>query len=908
MIEKNDWHLIESSEAVRLLSSDRYKGLHSKEAKSRKNQFGENSVWKIKRISTKDVVLSTVFDLSTILLIVTAGAAALFDKSFFALAIVLILLLGGLLRALAFVRANRIFEEVLKDKIPSSIVIRDGRHKLLHANEIVPGDIIFLSPGDIIPCDGRVLSQNDSTVSEIGITENKAAVHKFDTTIRTESDSGEVPVEYRSNMVFAGSEVQSGTLRIVAVSTGDDTLIGMKHGGVELSLPGHTPEIDKLSAKSKITSLIMLTVVLVITMLSLFSGGRFTLPDIFLGAMAMMVASMSEFLASIGYVVIAVTVRDSAFFSPKHSGDISQKRAMIREPGLIEKMSSPKRIVFVGTSFFKSGKFTLPAYRAKSKYEKNTGSPSSELVRLISLANSAAALNSAGLSGSSDEIGKDDDPQKVIISRATEICPEYGSLSKEFNYSIIDHVSFCNISGSEETNISLILEENTVHAVACGSVRDILSYCTTQETEDGTAPLSEKEIRRIFTECAKLEFRGAKLMAVAKKPSQYTTLKRLPALICEMTFIGFFAVFEEAEPSAKENISFIKENGITPILFTSSPEADLYYCHGIGLFNKHTKILKYRDLKRGFHEPSTNGYIVSFADVDIAHIRKAYEKAIRLMTGDSSTMVTAEDIAASGAASAADIFVAVAKSPDHPVPEPLAKNAAATVYPSSMENAACGGLCGTVNIIKSAQRALNNLTSVEFYLIVSQISRLIIMLSSVLFGSPLLSPVFILFCGLIIDFMTVLSMAFENTGGYLKSKQYSTVKSLVSGAVLGTINSAFIITVEYIFEILHIQVATGALTAILSASIILSTLATSLEIIKRESIFSVKRINLAHFSTSVVALLSAAAIMFTEIGAELAGGAPCGMYASLSMFPPLLVIICSEIFKIVQKNKQKNNK
>ena len=154
----NSWHLMENEQVLRELSTDMYKGLTTEEATRRKHKYGENAVWHIKHTPTKEVAVATLFDLATLLLIISAITAAVVDKSYEAGAIVLILIIGAAIRTAAYVRANRILERIAKEKIPVSSVIRDGRIRVLSAEEIVVGDVIFLEEGDTVPCDGRVVS------------------------------------------------------------------------------------------------------------------------------------------------------------------------------------------------------------------------------------------------------------------------------------------------------------------------------------------------------------------------------------------------------------------------------------------------------------------------------------------------------------------------------------------------------------------------------------------------------------------------------------------------------------------------------------------------------------------------------------------------------------------------------
>ena len=502
MNDRNNWHLISSAEAARALDSDKFKGLSEKAAQRRRRRFGENGVWYVRRAGVSSVARATVFDLATLLLVITTAAAAMFEMNGAAIAMLVILVLAGGMRMTAFIRASRILENMAREKIPVCSVVRDGKAVLLRASEIVPGDVVFASAGDVVPCDGRVMSAGDSVVIENGITENRSPVHKFDTIIKTESDSTEVPAEYRSNMVFAGSAVKSGNIRILATATGEDTLIVRRQGGIEVTASDELPSVESLSKQSRVMSLIMIAFVMIITVISLFVGDEFTLPEVFLGAMAMAVASMSEFLTAIGYIIISVTVLDAS-----SGGDDAKKpklklfrggvhpKIIMRGPGKLDGIAAPTRMVFMGSSYFKSGRAELFAYRVGGKLVRKGASPEN----LLSLASAASSATSFGLAGEADSSSTT--AMSRLITRATSA---YTAKTKKKirTYSPLSHVPSSDESAMG-LDISIIERDGELIAVSCGPIDAVLRVCKTEITEDGERALDEASLRTIYTECAK---------------------------------------------------------------------------------------------------------------------------------------------------------------------------------------------------------------------------------------------------------------------------------------------------------------------------------------------------------------------------------------------------------------------
>ncbi len=906
MNDRNNWHLISSTDAARALDSDKFKGLSDKAAQRRRRKFGENNVWYVRRAGASSVVRATVFDLATLLLVITTAAAAMFEMNGVASAMLVILVLAGAMRMTAFIRASRILENMAHEKIPVCSVVRDGKAVLLRSNEIVPGDIVFVEMGDVIPCDGRVISAGDSVVIENGITENRSPVHKFDTIIKTESDSAEVPAEYRSNMVYAGSAVKSGKIRILATATGEDTLIVRRQGGIELAASDKLPSVEKLSKQSRVISLLMIAFVMIITVVSLFVGDEFTLPEVFLGTMAMAVAAMSEFLTAIGYIIISVTVLDAS-----HGGDDAKPskfklfrggnhpKIIMRDPGKLDKVASPTRMVFMGSSYFKSGRTELFAYRIGGKIMRKGPSPEN----LLALASAASSTTGFGLAGEADSASSTS--MSRLITRATDA---YASKYKKQikSYSPIAHVPSSDESASG-LDVSIIERDGKLIAVACGPIDAVMRVCKTEITDSGEHELDAVYSRAIYTECAKLEFGGARVVAVCEKESEYSSLSRISAITCEMKFVGFFAVAEEAERGAKDNVKYLRERGITPILFTSAPKEDLYYCHRIGLFNRNTKVIPYAKLSDGYDENAADGVIVSFEGISEDKLPAAYAGAMDKLSKGGTTAALAKRKSFVRAFSKADVGFAVSRGSIRPIPELISKFASVAVYPSKSESMnEFGGLSGVIYAMRLACRAKRNTTSARFYLTASQVARLLVILASVIFSLPMPSPVFILIWGLLFDFFAVVSMAFGKDGDLSEDMPRGNLSAIVFGAIVGALSVACVPLMEVIAPMIGIAVSGESVTSVMVGAIILSSIVLSYHSMKRGSLFVTRELNVSYLAFAIALLVFALLVLFTGFGAAVAGAVPSPALAAMSLVPALVVLAILEVTKIIfKKNGRK---
>src|SRR4029078_13551662 len=111
-------------------------------------------------------------------------------------------------------------------------VLRDGRPVDVPSEQVVPGDVVLLHAGDIIPGDGRILDEADLFVAEATLTGETFPVEKAVAPVPPDS-----PLARRTNCVFLGTSVVSGTARLLVVHTGRDTEFGRISGSLRLRPP-----------------------------------------------------------------------------------------------------------------------------------------------------------------------------------------------------------------------------------------------------------------------------------------------------------------------------------------------------------------------------------------------------------------------------------------------------------------------------------------------------------------------------------------------------------------------------------------------------------------------------------------------------------------------------------------------
>ena len=210
-------------------------GLAAGEAAARLLQVGPNSVEDAQSLSALRLLLRQ-FESPLVLILAFAAAVSLALQQWVDAGIILAIVVGSSL--LGFLQERRASTAVaaLKKRLALTCrVLRDGVERSVPVDTVVPGDLVLLAAGNLIPADGRVLEAQDFLVSEASMTGESFPVEKSPGIQRADA-----PLAQRGNCVFLGASVRSGTARVLAVRTGRRT----EFGAIAARLRARPPETD----------------------------------------------------------------------------------------------------------------------------------------------------------------------------------------------------------------------------------------------------------------------------------------------------------------------------------------------------------------------------------------------------------------------------------------------------------------------------------------------------------------------------------------------------------------------------------------------------------------------------------------------------------------------------------------
>ncbi len=779
MAEK--WYDCTPQQAVLKLKSDTTQGLTKKEANLRLRYEGKNIIYPIPRGSFKSYLKYLATDFTSILLIITAFLSAFFEKKISAAVMIIIVIINFIAAVFTYTKAQRVLEDMGQHSLPTAKVIRENKLYLIKQELLVRGDIIYISTGDIIPADARLIESDRLYLNESNLDTTIQSKQKGHTFI----EYRDIPASEQKNMVFAGTIVTNGTAKAVVCETGENTVICKTEKNSPVISHDNLEVLKLLKKYCSVWSLVMIALIFVITILDIFIGfetrGLF---NIFLTGLSLSVASMSEFFAAFGYIIIACGI----FSASRKSKDINSgayiknisKLASLRditcliaprESFLSVKFSEIDRIVVNGNSFDSNMKRFAENARQILKY----------------------AVISTGIYGANKLIQNNllnentYNPEEEAIISASFKCKVYNS-DIEADYPMIEHAAVSKIN-KFETTLTASSNENVAVIRGEGS---LVLLCCSYICENGRIfPITSDKRNELNIQISQLTKEAFRVIGIASKNTDYNNLTRLNACQKDMIFEGFLCIREPLLVGAAINISKLQKAGIKVIMTTAEmTDNNRYIAAALGIIKNDSETLtstrmstmrdgllradceKYR-LYSGLDTNQKRKMIQILKDngEKIGILNRELDEIILLKEADVgfSQSITLSKTSSDGIdITGRDIPVIKANSKENSltgcealkfisdviVSEPDKPSDKKTKYISGGFNSMAGSVACSKIIYKNILRTLE-------YLITSQLARFFIVLFSIITKNVYFDPIQLLFCGLIIDFLAVIVIAFE---------------------------------------------------------------------------------------------------------------------------------------------------
>lgn len=503
-------------------------GLTAKESARRLVVYGSNEIASGKHLSWLRRLFSNIEDPLSLLLL-ALGIISYFTGDIKATFLIgLMLVLSVLLRFFQEVKATAAAEKLKAMVHTTACVVREGIQKEIPLKLVVPGDIIHLSAGDIVPADVRILESRDLFINQSALTGESLPVEKHAPKIFSVTGS-EFEIQ---NLCFMGTAVESGTAVTVAVATGVATYFG----SLAKSIVGERELTSFDKGIGRFTWLMIRFIGVMVPLVFLINGfSKGNWLEAFLFALAVAVGLTPEMLPMI------VTVNLS-----KGALDMSRKKVIVKRLNAIQNFGAMDVLCTDKTGTLTQGKVIL------IKHVDIAGHENENILNY-------AYLNSFYQTGLKNLM--DTGVLKHAPGRSRVL---------EKEYTKVDELPFDFV----RRRMSVVVENKAgKHLLICkGAVEEVLS-CSTRVVEDGKTHILKKTHHKNKQDLVtKLSSEGFRLIAIAYR--ELPPAKRVYKTEDEsnLTLLGFLAFLDPAKESAGVAIKELNRYGVQVKILTGDNE------------------------------------------------------------------------------------------------------------------------------------------------------------------------------------------------------------------------------------------------------------------------------------------------------------------------------------------------
>lgn len=524
------WYHDSKEEVIKSLDTEVKQGLSAAEVEKRLQSFGKNELAAHKKESLLKKVLGQLKDPMIIVLLIAAVlsyASSGFKDWVDSVIILLIVVVNAIISISQENNANKSLEALQKMSAPLAKVIRNGKLEHVDTATLVPGDIIELEAGDLVPADARILSSANLKVDESAMTGESVPVNKKD----IDSLPGETPLADRKNMLISSTVVTNGRATAVVTETGMKTEVGRIANMLISEDDNTTPLQRKMAEISKMLSIVCLGICVLMFLVGLLY--QRPILEIFMMAVSLAVAAIPEGLAAIVTIVLALGVQR-----------LVKRHAIVKKLPAVETLGAASVICSDKTGTLTQNKMTIV-----ETYTEKEGSD--DLLLTI-----GALCNDSKLTVNTDGTSKvtGDPTETAFVTKAFEEKLDKNEL--ETKMPRVAELPF----DSERKLMS------TVHQMADGFRIMVKGAPDVLLTRCKMEPVAKKVALKKNETMASNALRvlGVAYKDVAEIPSELTT----ETLEEGLTFVGLVGMIDPPRQEVKQAVAECYDAGIRPVMIT----------------------------------------------------------------------------------------------------------------------------------------------------------------------------------------------------------------------------------------------------------------------------------------------------------------------------------------------------
>ena len=781
----------ESAENVLDFLSSSHHGLSLQEAKQRLQQYGFNSLPKLKQAGVFQVFIHQ-FSSPLIYVLFAAAALSLVIKEWsdagFIFAVLLINAIIGTVQEFSAQQAAAALQDLVRT---CSRVLRAGDSYEIQSEELVPGDIVVLESGDRVPADMRLLTENNLEIDESLLTGESLSITKNADVILDE----ETVLADRQNMVFAGSLVVRGRAHAVVVTTALLTELGNIAASVLGKSSGKAPLLVRMETFTHRVAIIVGVAATIMSVIAFMRG--MPIDEVFLLAVALAVSAIPEGLPVALTVALAVGMRRMA-----------KRNVIVQKLVAVEALGS---CTYIATD--KTGTLTVNQLTIKKIVLPNNDSwdvsgegiePEGDVTnnnkellieekKLLERLCQVAVLSNEGFLGKRDHgWTSHGDPMDVAL---LVLAHKAGFVKDDIKER---YVETAMIPFESERQFAASLNKinaTTTYTYVKGAYEKLLPMCSLMATTNNDVIIDVNLITKQAENLATQGYRVLALVSGEIKNEEFSDNQ-----LKNLTFIGLVGVIDPLRSEAKDAVIACQQAGIVVAMVTGDhPVTAFAIARELGLANDQKQVVTGSELKQKSGNIDEFDTLISTARV-FARVEPTQKLNIvnSLQRNGHFVAATGDGANDAPALKAAEVGVAMGKYGTD-----VARESAELIITDDNFSSIVAG-------IEEGRVAYNNVRKVIFLLISTGAAEIVLFTLALLSGLPLpLLAVQLLWLNLVTNGIQDVALAFEPAeGNELKNPPRSPKEGIFNRIMIErVILSALVIGVVafLVFQYLYAQ-------------------------------------------------------------------------------------------------------
>jgi len=739
-------------------------GLSNAESESRLIENGKNRLLEKKK---KSIFIMFLQQLNDYLIYVLFAAVAI---TFFmghytdGIIILIVILINAFLGLYQEIKASNAIDALRNLSHPKAVVRREGSISEIDSEFIVPGDIVLLEAGRVIPADLRLIESANLQIDESALTGESVPAEKV-ADIKLEDDY--ISLGDRINLAYMSTLVTYGRGVGVVVGTANNTEVGKIAGFLNADDNEKTPLEIRLDHLGKTLGKIAIAVCVLIFIISYFQGRDLT--EMFLTSVSLAVASIPEGLAAIVAIVLSIGVTKMA-----------KQNAIIKKLPVVETLGSVTIVCSDKTGTLTQNKMTVQEVFTFSDHLIDVDDEAENTFEENLLAEAMVLASDATLENNKQT----GDPTEIALLALADQW-EMDRKKLIFNQPRIDELAFDSDRKMRSTFHSF---EDEFILYTKGAVDNLIDQCKYILQDEKEIPITEEHKKDVNNAVEAMSNKALRTLAVAYKKSN----AKIDKVNFEenLVFIGLVGMIDPPRKEVKDSIEKAIEAGVTTIMITGDHANTAFaIAKELGIANDYKQVttgkeinnISYEELESHISEYRVFARVSPEHKVNIVKAFKAKGNIVS-MTGDG--------VNDAPSLNAADIGVAMGITGTD-----VAKNASDMIL-------ADDNFSTIIGAIEQGRNIFNNIKKSVIFLLASNLGEVVAMLISIVAGLPIpLLATQLLWINLITDTLPAVALGMDpGDQAVMKEKPRSlnenffshggTRKILIGGILIGLLTVA----------------------------------------------------------------------------------------------------------------------